>query len=83
MPILTREQQKDYARRFAEGCRFATDMQALEASERTEAERWRIADELLQDVDFERANRLSECESLEEHGLVIQQRRFMQLRRAR
>lgn len=83
MPALTFEQQKDYARRFADGCRFGSDMQALEASQRTEAEKWRIADELMQGVEIERANRLSACESIEEHGLVIEQRRFMQLRRAR
>lgn len=57
-------------------------MQALDASQRTEAEKWRIADDLLRWVDIECANLRSACESLDEHGLVIQQRRFMQLRRA-
>ena len=52
MPILTLDQQKDYARRLKEGCEFASEMQAREAGQRSEAEKWRIADALLRDVDL-------------------------------
>ncbi len=81
MPItLTLEQKKDIARRMEEGYRFGREMQAQEAGRRTEAEKWHIADRLMQGLDIERANQLRDLESVAEHGLVIQQRRFMKLR---
>lgn len=83
MSALTLEQQKDLARRMEDGLRFGNAMQALEASQRTEAEKWALTDALMQGVNCERALRLAKESDIEEHGLVLQQRRFMKLRAVR
>lgn len=80
MRALTLEQQKDLVRRAEEGLRYGNEMQALEASQRTEAEKWHLTDDLLQTINYERAWQSSKESDVAEHGLVLQQRRFMKLR---
>ncbi|HEV7405718.1 MAG TPA: hypothetical protein VGO11_22430 [Chthoniobacteraceae bacterium] len=81
MTKLTLEEQREMMRRREEGYRFGNEMQALEASKRTEAEKWRVADQLMEGIDPERVARLLAFSDPEEdEGLVLAQRRFMKIR---
>lgn len=76
---LTIEEQKDYIRRYVEGCEMASRLQDEEARAHSPAEKWAAID-MLQQMTEHNPNRLPP-EAPEEHGLVIQQRFFMKLRR--
>lgn len=78
-PPLTIEEQKDYVRRYVEGCEMASRMQEEEARTHTAEEKWATI-ETLQEMVAQNPNRLPP-EDPEEHGLVIQQRYFMKLHR--
>ena len=70
---MTIEQQKDYVRRYIEGCRAAEENQLASARNRTDAEAWRDAEIVLggwHEV-MARSPRRGE-----ETGLVEQQRWF-------
>lgn len=74
MSALTLEQQRDIVRRMEEGHRLAREMQAQEARQRTDAEKWEAADRILADWDHIRTRRTDTS------GLVEQQRLFAKLR---
>jgi len=76
---LTIEQQKDYVRRYIEGCETASRLQEEEARTSTPEQKWN-AIEAVQDLASHNANEASNNDG-EENGLVIQQRYFMKLHR--
>jgi hypothetical protein len=80
MNKLTLEEQRELMRRREEGYRFGSEMQALEASQQSEAEKWRDFDSLMEGVDPKRLAHLSTFSSAESDGLVLAQGRFMAIR---
>jgi hypothetical protein len=74
-PPLTFEEQKDYVRRYVEGCETASRMQEEEARGRSDEEKWAAANRLLADWAHVRHRRTDTS------GLVEQQRYFMKLHR--
>ena len=72
-PPLTIEQQKDYVRRYIEGCRAAEQIHIDEARTRTDAEAWVEADSIMQDW---RGIMAATPPQPEDNGLVEQQRWF-------
>ena len=80
MMALTIEQQKDLVRRMSAGCRFGSEMQEQDARLRTDAEKWRIADELMQEMNP--AQQFTEADA-ETDGMTLQQQRFLKLRIAK
>jgi hypothetical protein len=78
-PPLTIEEQKNYVRRYTEGCEMASRLQEEEARMQTPEERWKTI-EALQEMAAQNPNRLPP-EDPEENGLAIQQRYFMKLHR--
>jgi hypothetical protein len=80
MKKLSLEEQRELMRCREEGYRLGKETQALEASQQSEAEKWRAFDRLMEGVDAKRLAHLSTFMSLENDGLVLAQRRFMAIR---
>jgi hypothetical protein len=76
---LTTEQQKDYIRRYIEGCEAASRLEEEEARTETPEQKWKSI-EMVQNLARHNQNQAS-AEDPEENGLVIQQRYFMKLHR--
>lgn len=75
-PPRTLEVQRELLRRREEGWRKANEIQAEEARNRTEAEKWAVADELQQAADSLTDRHEIPKGNPDEHGLVVQQRIF-------
>ncbi|MEA3209486.1 MAG: hypothetical protein QOE70_2543 [Chthoniobacter sp.] len=78
-PPLSIEEQKDYVRRYVEGCEMASRLQEEAERAHTPEEKWATI-EMLQEMVAQNQNR-PPPEDPEEHGLVIQQRYFVKLYR--
>ncbi|MGB8354735.1 MAG: hypothetical protein WCD79_12650 [Chthoniobacteraceae bacterium] len=79
-PLTTLEQQRAYLRRLEEGWAAASADQAETSRNLTDAERWRIADELQQFAEMFPSPPPPEIPH-EEHGMVQMQRYFMKMHR--
>lgn len=82
MSALTLEQQKDIVRRMEEGYRWAREMREEEARRMTPEQRWASIEAVQGFAELFPSPPAPPFDP-EEHGLVLQQRRFTTLRALR